>query len=221
MLAYAASQPQVAVRRSSPKTLLLVIGVHVAAVAILLSVKTDVRDRITHSPIVVNLIRETPPPPPHVAKPSQPRQTRQVESVRPQPLPHTAPISMAIPDATPTLPNIGDLLKPAIPQPPKIEPQPTPMTAPTIARLLTPTSELRPPYPESKLLAGDEAVLNLRLAIDEQGHVVAVDPVGRADRIFLDAARRYLIAHWRYKPATRDGHPVASSLTITLRFELD
>jgi protein TonB len=89
------------------------------------------------------------------------------------------------------------------------------------ARLLTPPSELKPPYPASKLLTEEEAVLTLRLTIDANGRVVAVDPVGRADRIFLEAARRYAIAHWRYQPATDDGRPIASSLTVTLRFELD
>ena len=35
------------------------------------------------------------------------------------------------------------------------------------------------------------------------------------------AARRHLIAHWRYKPASEDGRAVASSTVITLRFQLD
>jgi protein TonB len=41
-------------------------------------------------------------------------------------------------------------------------------------RLLTPPAELKPPYPESKILGEEEAVLTLRLAIDERGRVVAV-----------------------------------------------
>ena len=89
------------------------------------------------------------------------------------------------------------------------------------ARLLTSTSELKPPYPASKLLREEEAVLTLRLSIDERGRVVAVDPVGRADGEFLAAARRHLIAHWRYSPATDDGRAVGSTTTITLRFQLD
>jgi len=89
------------------------------------------------------------------------------------------------------------------------------------AQLLTPPSELKPPYPQSKLLAEEEAALTLRLTIDEQGRVVAVDPVGRADAVFLAAARRHLIAHWRYKPAMKDGRAVPTSIVITLRFELD
>ncbi len=64
-------------------------------------------------------------------------------------------------------------------------------------------------------------LLRLKLTIDANGRVVAVDPVGRADAAFLDAARRHLIAHWRYKPALDDGHAVVSSMVITLRFELN
>ena len=88
-------------------------------------------------------------------------------------------------------------------------------------RLATPESELKPPYPQSKLLSEEEAVLNLRLTIDQNGRVVAVEPVGRADPAFFAAARRHLLAHWRYKPASEDGRPMASSTVITLRFQLN
>jgi protein TonB len=71
------------------------------------------------------------------------------------------------------------------------------------------------------LLSEEEAVLRLRLSISDDGRVIAVDPVGPADRTFLDAARRHLIAHWRYQPATEDGRTIASSIVITLRFELN
>jgi protein TonB len=39
--------------------------------------------------------------------------------------------------------------------------------------------------------------------------------------VFLGAARRHLLAHWRYKPAMQDGRAVATSIVITLRFQLD
>jgi protein TonB len=64
-------------------------------------------------------------------------------------------------------------------------------------------------------------VLRLNLTIDERGRVVAVDPIGRADGTFLEAARRHLIAHWRYRPATEDGRAVSSTLAVTLRFQLE
>jgi len=39
--------------------------------------------------------------------------------------------------------------------------------------------------------------------------------------VFLEAARRHLIAHWRYRPASEDGRAIASTAVITLRFQLD
>jgi len=61
----------------------------------------------------------------------------------------------------------------------------------------------------------------LKLSIDERGRVVAVEPVGRTDRSFFEAARRHLIANWRYKPATEDGKAIASSTVITLTFRIE
>ena len=88
-------------------------------------------------------------------------------------------------------------------------------------RFATSASELRPPYPEAKRRLEEEAVLKLRLSIDPRGRITAVEPVGSADPAFLQSARRHIIAHWRYTPATEDGRAVASSTVITLRFELD
>ena len=67
----------------------------------------------------------------------------------------------------------------------------------------------------------EEAVLRLRLSIDPRGRVTAVEPVGAADPAFLASARSHLLRYWRYRPATEDGRAVASSLVITLRFELE
>ena len=87
--------------------------------------------------------------------------------------------------------------------------------------LRAPASQVRPPYPPSKLEREEEAALRLRLSIDARGRVTAVEPVGSTDRVFLQAARRHLIANWRYTPATEDGRPVPSTTVITLRFELN
>ena len=89
------------------------------------------------------------------------------------------------------------------------------------AQFFTPERDVKPPYPPIKLASGEEATLKLRLTIDEVGRVVAVDPIGRADPIFLASARRHLLARWHYKPASEDGRAVASTMVITLRFQLD
>jgi protein TonB len=220
MLAYAANRPVVGKRQSSPNAMLIVISAHVALVAAVMSVKMDFPQRIKEPPTIIDLLPDPIPPQPIKLPTSpQPRHvTRVIDNPRTNvPLP---PITGPIVD--PGLPGLdprrvtgaGTNIITAIQRPVV-----TPMYHD--ARLLTPPAELKPPYPPSKLLSEEEAVLTLRLVIDERGRVVSVDPVGRADSAFLEAARRYMIARWRYQPATDDGRAISSSLTVTLRFELN
>jgi protein TonB len=85
----------------------------------------------------------------------------------------------------------------------------------------TPDSALRPPYPNDKLRLEEEATLRLRLSIDAHGRVTAVEPVGRADASFLEAARRHIVRAWRYKPAMENGVAVPSVMVINLSFRLE
>jgi len=222
MLAYAANRSTVGKRDSSPNALLLVISAHVALVAIVMSAKMDLPARITHEPpIVVNSWakpRQQPPQPPVVPQTKEPTQvTPQIDNpIQPIKLPPLDPPGFDSHPGTDTLlGGSGAGATPIIPQ--------RPATAPIHRdpRLLTPMSELKPPYPASKLAAEQEATLHLRLTIDEQGRVTAVDPLGYADGEFLASARRYLIGHWRYAPASEDGRATASAITITLSFQLD
>jgi protein TonB len=128
------------------------------------------------------------------------------------PTPLDPPIALPVPQP-------GLIVPTPVPQP-RIQPVPNPPVR-VGPRFATPADAVRPPYPPSKIDRDEEAVLRLKLSIDPRGRVVAVEPVGRADPAFLAAARRHLLAHWRYKPATEDGRAIASSTTITLRFELD
>jgi periplasmic protein TonB len=219
MLAYAANAPRHAERRSSPNAMLIVIAAHVAAIAAVMSAKMDLPTRMIDKPTVIEWIDPIEPPPPN--EPAR-------NPVRPQSGPtegHRPPINPPVTDPfVPTDPatldpgeltgggtvGIPDALPPLKLVPVKFGPQ-----------LLTPASELKPPYPHSKLLSEEEALLKLRLTIDERGRVTAVEPVGRADPVFLKAARQYLLAHWRYRPASEDGRAVTSSTVITLRFTLE
>lgn len=222
MLAYAANRPDPAGRRSSPNVMLVIVVAHIAAIAALMSAKTDIV-RIISDPPLIPVALDPDPPRPQPPRPTQP-------SPRPSPrdvLTHpTSPVLMPPlpqpPTADPTAVTGGNpgaaIDSVPIPQPP---PLPLPLPVRAGPQLLTPASELRPPYPEMKLLNEEEADLRLRLSIGPDGHVTAVDPVGRADAVFLDAARRYLVAHWRYRPAMVDSRPVATTLEITLSFRLD
>jgi protein TonB len=217
MLAYAASRPKIGARHSSPNALLIVISVHVAALAALMSAKMELPTHQPEQPLIVDTIHPPKPPPPdQKIKPQQPHQQAITRPDTTVVIPLPDPL---VADPTPQVPIIDSWPGQSVDPPPR--PNPQPLVVRTGARLLTPSSELKPPYPPSKLLAEEEATLRLRLTIDERGRVVAVDPVGRADSAFLDAARRYLIAHWRYRPASDGGRAIASSEVITLRFQLD
>jgi protein TonB len=221
MLAYAAGRPRNGERRSSPNALLVIISAHIAAVAVLMSAKMDLPSHIPDGPTIVQLIRQQVPPRPVPAPKTHPTQQTPVTAYTPAPpKPNAAPTGET-PSANPPLPlpgASGELTQ--VPQlPTDFGASPVPVSTP--AQPLTAASDLKPPYPQAKLLAGEEATLTLRLTVDELGHVVAVDAIGRADPVFLAAARRHLIARWRYKPAMQDGRAVASTVVVTLRFELD
>ena len=218
MLAYAASRPVVVDRRTHPNAMLLIIGAHVAALALVTSAKMDLPRRIFEPPIRITMVPKPPVPPAHAQQTKQPNHATRNDTVdHPRPQVQTG---LGLRELNSGGQVIGLNLPPIdltpIKYPPiKLDP------VKSGPQLLTPASELKPPYPASKLDSGEEAILTLKLRIDESGHVVAVDPVGRADAVFLEAARRYLVAHWRYKPATEDGEAVASSMVITLHFELN
>jgi periplasmic protein TonB len=218
MLAYAANRPIVVDRRPHPRTLLLIIGAHVAVVAIVMSARMEVQ-RHYDRPIVVTSIRNPQPPPPNppVKKPTT---TSPIKLTAPIPLVEHPTLTQ--PQMPVTLPNENPL---PIASGGASVTTGIPNTVVSLVKsgpqLLTSGADLKPPYPSSKLLNEEEAVLTLKLTIDEQGRVVAVDSVGKADPVFLDAARRHLLAHWRFKAATEDGRAVGSTTVISLHFQLD
>jgi protein TonB len=216
MLAYAASRPVTAVRKPSPNAMLAIIAAHVAVVAAVMSAKMDLPPKIIDRPTEVTWI-PTPKVPPANPKTAQPTPGRTETWVD-----HPTTVVPTQPSATDfdtSGMNISPTIGPLVGPPPTVIP--TPLPPKTGPQLLTPPSELRPPYPQSKIASGEEAVLKLQLSIDDHGRVVAVEPIGRADAAFLDAARRHLIAHWRYKPASEGGRALGSTVVIILRFQLD
>ena len=217
MLAYSSNRQAVGVRGSSPNSMLLIITAHVAALAVLMSAKMDL-PQLIDPPIIVETIQPKPPEPvepqarPDPAPRPNPSLTYQDPVV---PLP-ADPSPSATADPLPRLPGPADLGPAANPGTRSA----TPIAA-TPALLLTGAAELKPPYPASKLASGEEADLKLRLTINSGGRVVEVEPIGRADPAFLAAARRHILAHWRYRPAMSEGRGVATTLVISLRFRLD
>lgn len=220
MLAYAANRPVAGKRESSPNALLLVISVHVALLALAMSAKMDFPKRITRAPPLIDIPVPVPlvtddrakMPQPHARKQSTERPANSVATAAPEPEVRSDNSAATVGTSAA---NGEQTVAPAISQPS------TTAFTHRDARLLTPTSELKPPYPTVKLASEEEATLHLRLTVDETGRVTAVEPVGYADREFLDTARRYILSHWRYEPASEGGLAISTTIMVTLRFELN
>lgn len=217
-----ASNPSVAGERRHPKTLLLILAGHAVALAAVMTAKMEFAPVEEQPPLIrIPLPKEVPPPEP-LPQPKTEKPPLDPPITVPEPRVPTPPLDPPIearPAPLPPLdgpinPRIGDP-GPALPSGLRVAPV---RTGP---RFATPDHWLKPPYPPEKLRLEEEAALKLRLSIDERGRVVSVEPVGAADPAFLAAARKHILARWRYKPATEAGGPVPSSTVVTLRFQLD
>lgn len=215
-----ASTPAYAERRGYPKALLLIVGGHVALIAAVMTAKMAVPILQPDPPLIVTPIPILPDPQP-IPEPKPQPQTAESHIDIPKPDIPVPTFDRPVSDQPDNRPiDLGPIIGTNPDAGPMI-PKPIPAVVRTGPRFATPDSALRPPYPADKQRLEQEAVLKLRLSIDERGRVVAVEPVGSVDRSFLEAARKHLLAKWRYKPATEDGRPVPSSTVITLRFELE
>ncbi len=217
MLAYA---PRPDPKQLRPATLGLIVLGHIGLLALVVTAKSGIETTPFDPPDIV-FVPEPPVPPPTDQPPPKPKQQSpqsKIDTFDPvlRPIPSTGPTVDQPPGPTiPTGPTIGTGTEPIA--------TPIPLDPPIVRkapRFITEGNAVRPPYPVAKREAGDEASLRLKLTIDVRGRVIAVEPVGRADPTFLEAARRHILRVWRYQPAMEGSKAVPSTATVTLKFEL-
>ncbi len=75
-----------------------------------------------------------------------------------------------------------------------------------------------PQYPEEARRSGQEGLVILKIVIDEEGRVTAVE-VLRGDDPFAPAAVR-AVRTWRYRPATLGGTPISIYRIVKVPFRL-
>ena len=89
------------------------------------------------------------------------------------------------------------------------------------AALAVADTHTTPPYPLLALRLAEEGSVRLHLTISAQGVVTDAVVVRSSGYDDLDqAAHDWIIAHWRYRPATRGGAAVASTGDVQVRFDL-
>lgn len=78
-----------------------------------------------------------------------------------------------------------------------------------------------PPYPVVERRLGIEGTVTLRLTVGTEGQVMTAEVVTSAGREALDqAARAWIIGHWRYRPALKDGNPAVTQLLASVTYSL-
>jgi TonB family protein len=82
-----------------------------------------------------------------------------------------------------------------------------------------PASKIMPRYPQLALARRTDAKIVLQVVVDEQGKVTMAEPVRKvtSDAGFEQAVVE-AVKHWKYKPGTLDGAPVAVAFPIFVDF---
>jgi len=203
-------------KRSSPTSLALVILLHAAVLAAVIMIKSPVFEQLARTRTVVTLIdaeRDPPPDPPPARR--EPERESHITQTR------------TIVDTGPRNNNVITTWDPPAPPPGTgivIAPPPPPPPPPAVRRgaELDPrfAGQLQPPYPAEEHRAQREGRVQVRVTIAPNGRVSAVVKLMATSDAFWRVTERQALDHWRFRPATVDGRPVADSKVMTLQFRL-
>ncbi|HEY5705229.1 MAG TPA: energy transducer TonB [Terrimicrobiaceae bacterium] len=78
-----------------------------------------------------------------------------------------------------------------------------------------------PAYPELSRRAGHTGVVLLRVSVGQNGRVASVKLIKSSGYSLLDDRARTTVQRWTFRPARRDGKPVATEVDVPIRFRLD
>lgn len=211
--------------KTSPTGLAAAIGVNAALIAALLTSAPTIFVP-PETPLQGYAVPDDPPPPPPNPAPAK----AEAET-------KTMP-RHAVPDApqprvdlrVPTEGVIGHGDPPPIPEGPisggggTVIVDPPPVPAPVLVDAVPDprfVRDFQPDYPPAERRAGNQGLIAVRVLVGADGRVKAVEPLRGASGAFFDATRRHALLRWRFRPATRDGIPVESWRTMTVRFVLE
>lgn len=83
----------------------------------------------------------------------------------------------------------------------------------------TPVHTRAPDYPESLRRAGVSGIVSINVTIDENGDVTHATVAKSSDAGFEQAAIA-AVTRWKFKPAKKAGQPVAVSVVLPVRFNV-
>lgn len=89
---------------------------------------------------------------------------------------------------------------------------------------VTPTTELLavrtppPKYPEQLACAGIGGRTVLKVKVGPQGKPIEVNLVQSSNQVALDTAAKDRVRDWEFRPATRNGQPIAQTIQVPVTF---
>ncbi|WP_132999683.1 energy transducer TonB [Luteimonas arsenica] len=99
--------------------------------------------------------------------------------------------------------------------PPPAETAPTELSASSPVPIESPG----PRYPSRALRRGESGEVLLRIHVDARGVPAQVDVASTSGSRDLDRAAQAAARRWRFRPAMRDGNPVAGVVNVPITFE--
>lgn len=188
-------------------------------IAVLLALLLPTDLPTTRTPLVDEpedlILPDRPKPVIPIPPPPDPRPP---EVVQPRIDPQVPPTPIAPPVEPP---SVVDGTEAAPPQPEAVA-APAPGYDPAPARVgLAAIEAPAPPYPIPELRRGVEGTVLLEILVDEQGLPIEVTIKRSSGHRRLDAAaRKHVLAHWRFRPAMRDGVAVRAIGLLPIDYRL-
>lgn len=82
-------------------------------------------------------------------------------------------------------------------------------------------NQFQPAYPPGQLRLEREAEVSVRVLVGRDGRVKQVELIDSPHEDFWNVTRKQALKNWRFSPATRDGKPFESWMTLKVRFEIN
>jgi periplasmic protein TonB len=84
-----------------------------------------------------------------------------------------------------------------------------------------PLVQMHPLYPMAAKAKGIEGVVVLLFTVQVDGTVDSVEVSSSTPEYIFDAAAKNAVGRWHFKPGIKNGEPVATRVSVPLRFELE
>lgn len=82
-------------------------------------------------------------------------------------------------------------------------------------------ADFQPAYPPGQLRLDKEGTVSVRVLVGTNGRVKDLQLISAPHESFWTATQRHALKKWRFKPATKDGKPFESWITLKVQFTID